>query len=135
MLQVASMWSWKTPATKVTLQVFFGWNCFSTGVCYLASLFLADFNSRIVEFEAKKNDIDEPTFRARVKTTLIVVHTLVLLVKISVLCCIFMFLYNLDTLAEEPDGPGGGPQTQPNATATEEASTAGGNTTMTDLTE
>ncbi|XP_077540722.1 uncharacterized protein LOC144152983 [Haemaphysalis longicornis] len=118
------------------LRVFFGWNCCSTGVCYLTSLFLADFRSRTAEFHAKQYEgIDEPTFRGGVKTMLQVVFTLVLLVKISVLGGIFVFLYNWDTPSKEPDRPGGGAQTQPVATATQGAGTAGGDTTMTDHSE
>lgn len=140
--------SWKSPGTKVMLRVFFGWNCCSTGVCYLASLFLADFHSRTAEYDPKKTEgDDEPTFRDGVKYGLIIIYTGVLVVKISVLTCIFMFLYKWDTLSKEPDGqqgyafgvpagwPGGYPREQPRATATQKAATAGGDTTMTDHSE
>ncbi|XP_077540951.1 uncharacterized protein LOC144153176 [Haemaphysalis longicornis] len=147
MMQV-SLCSWKSPGTKVMLRVFFGWNCFSTGLCYLASLFHADFDSRIAEYDpTEENDVDEPTFREALKYANIFMYTVVLVVKISVLCCIFMFLHNWDTLWKEPDGqqghafgvpagwPGGYPREQPRATATQGASSAGGDTTMTDPSE
>lgn len=126
MMQVA-MQDLKAPGTKDKLRLFLGWNCCSTGVCYLASLFLADFHAKTVKYPEKSKS-DEPAFRGDVRVAFMFMYTVVLLVKVSVLGFIFMFFRNWETLLKEQDGRQGSPPGAGEGTA---LTTQGGGTTVT----
>lgn len=103
-MMLVALKSWKTPETKRKLQLFLGWNCCTTGVCYIVSLFLADFHSRVFPYDRKGNtDITEERYRSLLKVFGIISYTVVLLVKVGILGSIYMFYSNWENLVKEDD--------------------------------
>ncbi|XP_077552588.1 uncharacterized protein LOC144167071 isoform X1 [Haemaphysalis longicornis] len=83
-MQVTLM-SWQSPGTKKKLGLFLGWNALTTAVCYVASVFLADFRSRVVQIKPEEIEGFKDEAESRV----------------CVLGCILKFFVDWKCLAEE----------------------------------
>ncbi|XP_077540942.1 uncharacterized protein LOC144153168 [Haemaphysalis longicornis] len=78
-----ALYSWKTPGAKGKLGLYLVWNCCTTGLCYIASLFFADFNSKIVgTYPTEGRLLDDATARSRARIMMGITYTAVFLVKL-----------------------------------------------------
>ncbi|XP_077537352.1 uncharacterized protein LOC144149587 isoform X2 [Haemaphysalis longicornis] len=89
---------------KTRLRYFLGWKCFSTGLCYLASLVLAYFRSkhgiviRLIKHDLDKKGETGTVPRASTLIGFALIYTVVAAFKAGIIFGMYRFYRNLDTL-------------------------------------